>query len=75
MNGDPSRRLEMLAGFVGCGMCTSVLVEEQFRVMSTGFDRFSNAAHAIRICLWPLEESAISSQNIVHAVLCCAVEF
>lgn len=56
-------------------MARDILVEEEFGVMSTIAECLSDSAHAIWIGLRTLEKSAVSSEDIVHAVLRCSMEF
>lgn len=74
MNGEPSRRLLLLALAVA-GFEQDVLIEKEFRVVSTRFDGIAKPSHAVGICLWALEESAIASEDVVHAILRCSMEF
>ena len=44
-------------------------------MVSSLFDSFSDAPYTVRVRFGTLKESTVASEDIVHAVLCGAVEF
>lgn len=43
-------------------------------MMSSFLEGLSYTTDTVRICFWALEEPAVASKDIVHAVLRCSVE-
>ena len=79
MNGEPSRRLTHTAlakypeDYSWYGEYS--LVQKHLTVFFARLVRFSQSAYAYRVRLRALEKPAITSNRIVHAILCSPVEF
>jgi hypothetical protein len=56
-------------------MGIDLLVEEELGVVAACFESFADPSYTVRVCLWALKEATVATENVVHAVLCCAVEF
>jgi hypothetical protein len=51
-----------------------LLVEKDLVSLSACHDRLLETFHAERIGPWALEEAAVASDHIAHAILCRSVE-
>jgi hypothetical protein len=52
-----------------------LLVEEDFAVLSARSYHFLEAGDTVLVGFGALEEAAVATDCIAHAILCCAVEF
>lgn len=74
MNGEPSRRLDLL-DWIRYEMRQYLLVEKELGMVTPGIQGFADTAYAIWVRLRSLEESTVAAKNVVHAILRCAVKF
>lgn len=51
-----------------------LLVEEDLAVLFARSHRLSEPHSAARMCLWALQETTVTSNRIIHSILCCSME-